>query len=220
MKTIVCYGDSNTWGAVPGDAAPIFNKILRHGPSVRWPGVLRGLLGEGWLIEEEGLNGRTTVVDDPLDARLKGLSYLEVAMLTNMPADLVILMLGTNDTKEHLCATPYLIGRGMALLVEAIRAGDFGPAQAPPEILIVSPARLRDNIAEVWLAGEFGAGCLEKDRALSVVYETVAQLSGCHFLDAALCCEASEKDAVHLDAANHRKLGEAIAAKTREIFGA
>ena len=54
MRTIMCYGDSNTWGCIPltGPQPP-----RRYGPAQRWPGVLRRELGDGYWIVEEGLNG-------------------------------------------------------------------------------------------------------------------------------------------------------------------
>lgn len=59
MKTVLCYGDSNTWGADP--AGPI-----RFALDVRWPGVMRRALGPDYWVIEEGLNGRTTVWDDQI----------------------------------------------------------------------------------------------------------------------------------------------------------
>jgi len=58
MKTVLCYGDSNTWGYDPATQS-------RYPREVRWPRVLRKELGDGYLVIEEGLNGRTTVWDDP-----------------------------------------------------------------------------------------------------------------------------------------------------------
>jgi len=96
MKTIMCYGDSNTWGCIPltGQQPP-----WRYGPAQRWPGVLRRELGDGHWIVEEGLNGRTTVWDDPLEPFRSGKELLAPCLLTHQPIDLVIVMLGTNDLK-------------------------------------------------------------------------------------------------------------------------
>jgi lysophospholipase L1-like esterase len=59
-KTVLCYGDSNTWGFRP-DTKERFDE------DTRWPGVLRNELGGGFRVVEEGLNGRTTVWDDPIE---------------------------------------------------------------------------------------------------------------------------------------------------------
>lgn len=47
MKTIMCHGDSNTWGCIPlaGPQPP-----RRYGQAQRWPGVLRRELGDGYWI--------------------------------------------------------------------------------------------------------------------------------------------------------------------------
>ena len=62
MKSILCYGDSNTWGCVPLRER---SGLCAFPLTKRWPGVLRRELGDGYWVVEEGLNGRTTVWDDP-----------------------------------------------------------------------------------------------------------------------------------------------------------
>ena len=58
VRTILCFGDSLTWGMIPGSDA-------RHEFEDRWPNALAaGLNGQARVIEE-GLNGRFTVYDDP-----------------------------------------------------------------------------------------------------------------------------------------------------------
>ena len=80
MKTVLCYGDSNTWGYSPIDGT-------RYARDVRWPGVLRNELGEGYLVIEEGLNGRTTVWDDPIEGYKNGNQYLtQIAPPRRRPA--------------------------------------------------------------------------------------------------------------------------------------
>ena len=59
MKTIVCYGDSNTFGTNPAFTGEI-NSPFRWGKEVRWTGKLQKLLGEEYNVIEEGLGGRTT----------------------------------------------------------------------------------------------------------------------------------------------------------------
>ena len=116
MPTIVCYGDSNTWGAVPmpGRMLP-----ERFAPQERWPGVLRETLGAGFTVIEEGLNGRTTCLDDPIEGLHKnGLKHLPVILESHAPIDLLIVMLGTNDLKYRLSMSPDDIADGAGLLVD------------------------------------------------------------------------------------------------------
>ena len=49
MTTILCYGDSNTYGYNPVNG-------LRYPKDVRWTGVLQKLLGEQYAVIEEGCN--------------------------------------------------------------------------------------------------------------------------------------------------------------------
>lgn len=218
MKTIVCYGDSNTWGFMPKEEFPDWTHN-RFDFDARWTGILQRALGPEYRVEEEGLNGRTTMFDDVLDERRNGLKYIDTCMLTKMPVDLVILMLGTNDVKEHFCATAYLIARGVGRLVERIRAGGYGPGGKPPEILVMAPARLGKGIADAWPGQEFGANCLEKDARLAGLYANLAKENGLHFLNAAEVAEVSPDDCVHLSAEAHQRLGARVAEEARRILG-
>ena len=128
MKTILCYGDSNTWGCIPLTGA---QPPRRYGPAQRWPGVLRRELGDGFGIVEEGLNGRTTVWDDPLEPYRSGKELLVPCLLTHQPIDLVIVMLGTNDLKGRFAVGARDIAAGAGLLLDIVRASDCGPGASP-----------------------------------------------------------------------------------------
>jgi len=97
MPIILCFGDSNTHGSIPMRDR---DDSRRFGPDERWPGVLRNELGAGWTVIEEGLPGRTTLHDDPIEGVYKnGLWYLRACLESHRPIDLMTLMLGTNDLK-------------------------------------------------------------------------------------------------------------------------
>lgn len=218
MKTVVCYGDSNTWGFIP-KVEIIEWSNNRFAFDTRWTGVMQRKLGADFRVEEEGLNGRTTMFDDPLDERRNGLSYVDVCMLSKMPVDLVVIMLGTNDVKEHLAKTAYCIAKGVGRIIERIQKGGYGPFGAAPEILVVAPAHLDERIADAWPGAEFGAGCLKKDAQLGALYAKISKESGTHFLNAARFITVSPDDCVHLSADAHAVLGEHIAEKVRHILG-
>lgn len=217
MKTIVCYGDSNTWGFKPETMKPAM-KSARFDADIRWTGVLQKYLGQEYRVEEEGLSGRTTAFDDPFDERRNGLRYLDCCMFTKMPVYLVIFLLGTNDMKEYLGVNAYYSSCGMEQLIIKVQQGGYGANGASPEILVVSPATIRENIYTAWPGDEFGKDCLEKNVLLKNHYEKVAGDYGCYFLDAAEHVEASTLDAVHLDDQNHAKLGRLIYAEVMRIF--
>ena len=209
MRTILCYGDSNTWGSDPQTGE-------RFPEEVRWPGVLRRALGEGYHVIEEGLPGRTTVREDPIEGDHKdGRAYLKPCLESHRPVDLVTIMLGTNDLKERFGSSASDIAQGAASLAEmALRSG-CGPDGGAPVVLIVAPppvGRLTD-MAQMF------AGSEDKSREFSGHYRYFAERSGCAFLDAAEVIVSSDVDGIHLDAGAHRKLGEAVAARIRGLMG-
>ena len=209
MRTILCYGDSNTWGSDPGTGE-------RFPEEVRWPGVLRRALGEGYHVIEEGLPGRTTVREDPIEGDHKdGRAYLRPCLESHRPVDLVTIMLGTNDLKERFGSSASDIAQGAASLAEmALRSG-CGPDGGAPVVLIVAPppvGRLTD-MAQMF------AGSEDKSRGFPGHYRYFAERSGCEFLDTAEVIVSSDVDGIHLDAGEHRKLGEAVAARIRGLMG-
>ncbi|MEQ8697514.1 MAG: SGNH/GDSL hydrolase family protein [Bauldia litoralis] len=205
MPTIVCYGDSNTWGAVPMEG-----RILpqRFPAGQRWPGVLRDKLGAGYTVIEEGMNGRTTCLDDPIEGPHKnGLKFLPVVLETHAPLDLLIVKLGTNDLKYRLSMTADDIADGAGLLIDAAKKSACPPFGKPPAVLLISPAPLARL---TWLAGMF-EGATEKSQRLASEMARVAKDRDVAFLDAGTIVESSPVDGIHLDAEGQRKLGLAIA---------
>ncbi len=88
MKQILVYGDSLSWGIVPG--------TRRRLPfAERWPGILERELVRGGIavrVIEDCLNGRRTVWDDPFKPGRNGLVGLDQRIEVNSPLALVILM--------------------------------------------------------------------------------------------------------------------------------
>ena len=213
MKTILAYGDSNTWGAVP---QPARGAGGRFAPEVRWPGVCRAALGgEAWVVEE-GLNGRTTCVDDPVEGRHKNGQRLLLPLLeTHAPLDLVVVMLGTNDLKARLAMQAGDIADGAGTLVDIVRRSAAGVGGSAPAVLLVAPAPLAPL---TWL-GEMFAGGPEKSQRLAVEFARVAAAFGVAFLDAGSVVASSAVDGIHLDADAHRRLGHAIAGRAAVLLG-
>ncbi|RME79682.1 MAG: hydrolase [Chloroflexi bacterium] len=207
MKTILCYGDSNTWGYDPvmGDRFP---------PHVRWTGVLQQLLGETYRVIEEGLNGRTTVWDDPIEGYKSGKTYLIPCLESHRPLDLVIIMLGTNDLKARFSLTAYDIARGAGVLVDIVNKSGAGPHGQPPQTLLLAPP----PVAHLSDFEEMFAGAAEKSRRLARHYRQVAAEYGCHFFDTGQVIVSSDLDGIHLEAGEHRKLAEALAGQVRKIL--
>ncbi len=207
MKHILCYGDSNTWGCVP-------ELFTRYGVNERWPGVLQNLLGSEYHIYENGLNGRTTVFEDPIEEMRNGRSGFETTLMVNAPLDLIIIMLGTNDVKDRHNQTAWDIGWGVDLLVQLVRK-QLNPA---PEVLIASPIHLNDKFGSTLHGTVFSQESIRKSKELSAVYEKIAEVNGSHFIDCAPFAEAVG-DGVHTSKEGHKGIAEGMFKKVKEILG-
>ena len=209
MKEILCYGDSNTWGFTPTTGA-------RYPYAVRWPGVLGALLGSGCRITENGVNGRTTVFNDPDFPCRNGKTGLGYALCAGKPFDLVILMLGTNDLKFTDAAGA---ARGAAELVALLQNANarFPGATAVfprgAKILLVSPLHIGENAVS---EGRFFNRA--ESLRFAALYGTAAQEAGVFCLDAACCAEPSPVEGTHLLPEGHAALARALAEKVRRIF--
>lgn len=211
-RAVLAYGDSNTWGAVP---QPYRGAGGRFGVAERWTGIAAAALGPGVVIREEGLNGRTTCVDDPVEGALKnGERYLPVALTTHMPLDAVVIMLGTNDLKARLGMPAGDIADGAGKLVDLVLRSNAGPEGRAPQVLLVAPAPLGKL---TWLTEMF-ENASEKSQKFATEYQRVADAFGVPFLDGGKVMRSSDDDGIHLDAAAHRALGLAIAERLREML--
>ncbi len=211
MKNILCYGDSNTWGYDPATGE-------RFGTEIRWPGVLKKELGDVYVVIEEGLNGRTTVWDDPLHGGFKnGMEYLIPCLASHKPLDLVILFLGTNDLKTRFSLTASEITSGIRTLVDAIFKSNSGISEKPPQLLLISPPTIGKVPVSSRFSEEF-EGANEKSKKLGTYFKEVALEYSCEFLDASELIKTSEIDGIHLNKDQHVKLGHHIAEKTLGIL--
>lgn len=211
-KRILCFGDSNTWGANPLDGS-------RFDETQRWTGLLQKKLGGAYLVIEEGQNGRTCEMDDPVEGEKSGLNYIVPCIESQLPLDLIVIMLGTNDMKLRFERGPAEIAAGLEHLVE--KACDFLDGKGvSPQFLIVSPVHLHENIVTSDFSEMFGglAG-LKKSRALAPHFKQVAEKWNGHFVDAAAAAEASAVDALHLDEAGHLRLAELFYRTILKITG-
>jgi lysophospholipase L1-like esterase len=209
-RTIVCFGDSNTHGADPVDGT-------RFPRSVRWPGVMRTELGDGYEVIEEGLNARTTVFPSPLNEGRVGRDMLQPVLWSHAPVDLVAIMLGTNDLKVWYGIGAPEIAAGAGVLVDLALRSLAGPGDTPPRVLLIAPPPLAEpgERSDHW--GFRGA--VETSRELADQYRLAASLKAVEFLDAGSVAATSPVDGVHLDAGAHAALGRAVARKVREILG-
>jgi lysophospholipase L1-like esterase len=206
MKTILCFGDSNTWGYIPGSAGE------RMPYESRWPGVLQAALGSGCRVLEEGLSGRMSAWEDPMKADRNGKAQLPALLESHRPVDLLTLMLGTNDMKSYMHLGPEDCALAQNALIDVVEAAACGPGGSRPVILLIAPPLI---VASPALVGPLFDGGIAKSAGLAEAYRQVAALRNCLFLDAGRIARPSARDGLHLDPEGHRKLAEAVAPLVR-----
>ena len=210
-KRVLCYGDSNTWGF-----DPVSKKRIDY--QERWTGLLQNELGEAYQVLEEGLNGRTTVWNDPIEGYKNGLEYLVPCIESHSPLDLIIVMLGTNDIKKRFSLSAYDIGAGLSKLVNTAFNVCDQVQDYTPEILIVSPLHLT-NLQESWLGEMFDFENGSKtSRRLHLLYEDIAKQHDCYYMNAADVTCPSMEDGVHFDRLGHKLFADAVSKIVKAIL--
>ncbi|WP_112809824.1 SGNH/GDSL hydrolase family protein [Ensifer sp.] len=212
MKTVLCYGDSLTWGYDATDGG-------RHVLADRWPSVLQTALGAHVQVIAEGLNGRTTAYDDHLaDCDRNGAKVLPTILHSHAPIDLVILLLGANDMKPIIHGTAFGAVKGIERLVNLVRRHDWPVENVEaPEILIVSPPQLCETANAAF--GAMFAGGIEQSGFLAPLYRDLADELDCGFFDAGSVAVTTPVDGVHLDAENTRAIGRGLEPVVRMMLG-
>ncbi|GAK70868.1 hypothetical protein RRU01S_14_00890 [Agrobacterium rubi TR3 = NBRC 13261] len=211
-KTVLCYGDSLTWGF---DA----ENLGRHAFEDRWPSVLQKALGTDVNVIAEGLNGRTTAYDDHLaDCDRNGARILPTLLHSHAPLDLVIIMLGTNDLKRGI-GSGNAVGavKGVERLINLVRSHVWSFDDEQPEILIVSAPHICETGNEMFAAMFIDA--VEESQMMGSLYRDMADEKGCGFFDAASVAVTTPVDGVHLDAENTRAIGRGLEPVVRMMLG-
>jgi len=210
MKTILCYGDSLTWGY----SAELQD---RHRFEDRWPSVLQSELGDGVQVIAEGLNGRTTAYDDHLDdCDRNGARILPTVLHSHGPLNLVIIMLGANDMKPYICGHAIGAKQGMERLIDLTLRHAYSFDAPAPKVLIVAPPAICET-SEPDFDAMFGSSVTESQK-LAPLYKQLAADKGCAFFDANTVARTTPLDGVHLDAENTRALGRGLAPIARDLL--
>ena len=199
MKTILCFGDSNTYGYASETKG-------RYPETIRWTGLLNKLVESlGYRVIEEGLVGRTSVFPDNLRPGRNGSELLPVLLESHYPVDMVVLMLGTNDCKTVYGASAQVIGKGIEKLLLQIKS--IAPEA---DIILVSPIYLGEKVWQEQYDPEFNQISVETSKKLKDVYKKLAEKYECGFFAASQVAGPSEQDQEHLTKEGHEALAKAI----------
>lgn len=196
---ILVYGDSNTYGYIPGGFG-------RYDENTRWTRLLDKKLGDSYRVIDEGLCGRTTVFDDEIRTGRRGIDNLGVVLESHRPVSLVTIMLGTNDCKARFNNSAGTIARGLERLIILTRQVTGNNQR----ILIISPIHLGEGVGHPGFDPEFDDNSVEVSKGLADAYRDLAERYGCLFLDAAQVAEPSVVDREHLTEEGHAALADAV----------
>lgn len=210
MKTIICFGDTNTWGVNPQtDQRLEFNR--------RWTGILTDLLKDKYRVIEEGQAGRTIISDDPVEPYKNGYDYLMPCLDSHRPVDLLVVMLGTVLLKGRFHQTAEDIAIGLEVLLKAALNSNCGPDGKAPDILLISPIAV-GKVEETWLSGVFPLrDNRERQQRFKKLYSGIAAKLGIHYMAAEDYARTSE-DGIHIALESHRPFAEAVAEEVCKIL--
>ncbi|MEO6395497.1 MAG: SGNH/GDSL hydrolase family protein [Devosia sp.] len=216
MKTILCFGDSLTYGASPIKNGP------RHAYEDRWPTALEAGLGGKARCIAEGLGGRTTVHDDWAgEGDRNGARILPTLLSSHSPLDMVIIMLGTNDIKPFLGRTALEASFGMRRLAQIVRGHAAVLKGTAPHIVFVAPPVTVQQTANDDMEQHFGghAAALAASSGFAAAYQRRAEEEEALFFDAGAVAKTDPRDGIHLDQANTRAIGLGLVPLVKSIFG-
>jgi lysophospholipase L1-like esterase len=203
---ILCFGDSNTWGYIPG------SDEQRYPANIRWTGVLQGLLGKKYLVQEEGLNGRITDLDDPKHPGKNGYVYFVDWLKSYGSISCLILMLGGNDlTKKRFSRKAEEVANGIEKIINFAREENNRL-----NIILINPPKENDKLYRTEI--NFQKNITHKFELLADKLRTAAQKYDCLFLDANEIVKISKMDGCHMTKGSHQKMAIILASKVRGFF--
>jgi lysophospholipase L1-like esterase len=210
VRTVLCFGDSNTNGYLASADA-------RLGRWERWPRIAQRTLGvDDWYLIEDGLGGRTTMFEVPGSPGRNGSTSLLTSLEVHEPLDALVLFLGTNDVFVPGVSAAWAAA-GVEALIELVRMRP-GPDPRPdiPILVVVPPPFL--PLPEPW-SGQTPDAVAES-RRFSETYRAMADRTGVALLDLRDVAGPTPLDGIHFEAEAHRAIGLAVAGALRDLLDA
>ena len=211
-KTILCYGDSNTWGWIPENGE-------RYSEKERWPAILAERFRDSYNVIEMGQNGRTTVWDDPVEIDRNGWKQLVPIMECCSPLDLLIIMLGTNDCRERFGVNGFNIALSISKVAIKAKQTLLGPDHSSPKILVVNPPYIQAHYRQETVNGPaFGENADLRSKDIGKYLPSIIHDCGCEYWDSNEFVETSRTDGIHLSIEGHKRFADGISKKILEML--
>ena len=198
MKRILCFGDSNTWGYIPGTGS-----LQRFSESERWTSLLQQRLGSEYKVIEFGLcgcesSGKHTNMYFNTDAQ----SIYSSVLVASSPLDVVIIMLGTNDLKNINEWKKGDTASGIKKLIDTTRL--LAPQT---KIILAAPILLDERIVS---DPEFVISSVADSEACASEVAQLAQAENLAFFDTNNFVHERGSDGCHFTAESHAAFAEGI----------
>ena len=145
MKTILCFGDSNTFGFNPINGS-------RYDKNSRWAGILSLSLINKFKVIEAGCNNRTGFFNNPTGLEQSGAKIFP-AYLKKYNPDIIILAIGINDLQFQYNATSDDIKKGLEKYFELLKN---------KQIILLIPTIISNNILNSFFAQMFDVTSINK----------------------------------------------------------
>jgi len=199
VKKILCYGDSNIFGFIPGQGA-------RYPKNERWSGILGEILPQDYFVIEEGMNNRTGFFKNPDGGKYSGGEYLPVVLDRYRDIDICILALGTNDAQFIYNLDKKTTCIGLQNLINCIRK-----TNNLTKIIIIPPVKIDETILEGNFSILFNKKSIEIINLVFPIFEQVAKDNNCYYLDINKIASPSRIDGLHYTKEAHRSIAESVA---------
>lgn len=199
-KRILCFGDSNTWGYNPLDGS-------RYSKNIRWPGAMESALGNGFIIIEDGFNGRTASDISTGDSQTNGVRWINESVHRYIPLDVAIISLGLNDVFDNRGISLRFIADGISKIIQILRSAQKSSGYNSLKIVLMTPVTVNTSFEGV----EFYELELNKASALPGLYTDISIKEKCLYFDTSRFIKGSSTDGTHLEAEMHLLLGNRLA---------
>lgn len=196
-KNILCFGDSNTYGYVPGEGT-------RYPDGVRWTSVLADKLGLDYKIFEAGCNNRACFVNHVDGEKFIGRKFIHKYLPYNI--DVIVSALGSNDVQKVYKQSVEDLEAGFEEYIEYLKS-TFNKSK----IIVLIPPVITSSVLNTRFSSLFDSRSVEMSKHLPEIWEKVAYNRGCYYLNLNSVVTVSEKDGLHYDLNSHIMIGYELA---------
>ena len=201
IKSVLCLGDSNTWGYNP-------QTDFRYSREERWTGRLNSIFPE-MNVSEAGIPEMTFSWQCPGLTARSAMDSAYAFLTAAMPVDLVTVCLGTNDTKIFYDATAEKIARQAVKLIRLLKSHEWAE-NAGLKILLINPVPMNMTAAEV-LADSFSQKSVEESAMLAKHLKEAAYEESVFFADASDWNVELAEDGCHYTKEGHETFAQHVA---------